>query len=459
MVAQNDAIKEKILQYDRPVPRYTSYPTAPHFQAGTGDQDYEKWLAAIPLSETLSLYLHVPFCQKLCWYCGCHTKITQRYAPVEDYAHLLLREIAILKDLLGSNRPVSQIHFGGGSPGMLRAQDFELIMNSLLKTFNIGKQTDIAIELDPRGITEGRVAIYAKSGVTRISLGVQDFDEQVLKAVNRQQPFLLSYDAVSLLRSYGIHALNLDLLYGLPHQNPQTMESTIDKALLLDPDRISLFGYAHVPWVKKHMKLIDEQALPDKEMRYDLFQIGSTKLKQAGYETIGIDHFAKGNDALVKASKAGKLRRNFQGYTDDTAKVLIGMGASAIGKMEQGFVQNAVDMPTYKNAVLGGRLPVRKYCALSAEDRLRSAVIEALMCNFTANVPHLCSLHGFDRNYLQTELESLDQWQKDGFVTLSPEGVIDIDKQASAITRLVASIFDTYLMHSDASTPRHARAI
>ena len=454
------SFREKILSYDRLVPRYTSYPTAPHFKPieEEDDRHYRNLLSSLPEQADISLYLHVPFCSKMCWYCGCHTKITERYAPVEDYAHLLLREIDMLADAISPSHRIQNIHFGGGSPGLLRACDFRLIMERIQGKFHMGDTPDIAIEIDPRGVTESRVAAYAETGVNRISLGVQDFDDKVLESVNRAQPFELSQQAVALFRKYGIPKFNFDLLYGLPHQTPANMEQTIEKALSLDPDRISLFGYAHVPWMKKHMRLIDENALPDNNARYDLFEMGAGKLQEAGYVAIGIDHFAKKDDSMAMALQAGRLRRNFQGYTTENTDALIGIGASSIGKFADGYVQNAVAMPHYKEAILGGRFAAQKYCPLSAEDKLRSDLIERLMCDFTVDVGQMCVQHGYEDHHLDAQLAELQDFINDGFVSVTDRRIIHINPLARQLVRVVCSVFDEYMAKT--STPqRHAKAI
>ncbi|MCB9965820.1 MAG: oxygen-independent coproporphyrinogen III oxidase [Rhodospirillales bacterium] len=453
-------LRDKILSYDRPVPRYTSYPTAPHFQeireAEAGI--YSQWLRDLPPQARLSLYLHVPFCQKMCWYCGCHTKITQRYAPVEDYAHLMMREIDMLGDLVAKDAAVQHIHFGGGSPGLLHANDFTQIMQRLCTAFQVAPDAEIAIEIDPRGVTAERTEAYAAAGVNRISLGVQDFDQKVLEAVNRPQPFSLSYDAVRLFRQQGISRFNIDLLYGLPHQTPDNMRQTIDKALLLMPDRISLFGYAHVPWMKKHMRLIEESSLPDKRLRFDLFEAGASALEAAGYVSIGIDHFAKPDDPLALAAGQGALHRNFQGYTTDSADALLGIGASAIGKLPQGYIQNAVDLPQYRDRILDSRVSVRKFFPMSAEDHLRAAVIERLMCDFAVNLPELCEQYGMDRAFFVPELAVLAPFESEGFVRCSAAGRVELLQAPRQMARLVCAVFDAYLPAVQ-DTPRHARAI
>jgi oxygen-independent coproporphyrinogen-3 oxidase len=451
-------LKEKVLSMDARVPRYTSYPTAPHFKPLDGSDTYEQSLKAIPSGEDLSLYVHVPFCPKLCWYCGCNTKVTKRYAPVEDYVHLVLREIDILSSTLGEDkRPVSHIHFGGGSPSYLRAVDFDLLMNKLRETFSIRDNAEIAIEVDPRNVSEGRVAAYARNGVNRISLGVQDFDETVLTSVNRQQPFHLSYEAVRLFREYGIEDINLDLIYGLPHQSCESMDRTVALAMTLKPSRVALFGYAHVPWMKKHMRLIEEGALPDKDLRYDLFETAGKALIEHGYEAVGIDHFARPEDTLTQASKDGTLHRNFQGYTTDTTRNMIGIGVSSIGKLEGMYVQNAPDMPVYKQAILAGHLPAQKFCPIAEEDRLRADIIERLMCDFSVDVATKCEAHGFSRSHLEHELSQLETYQTLGFLEIKGSR-ITLTPHARLMARNICSVFDSYLTQNS-EQKRHSQAV
>lgn len=466
--------RDKILQFDGRAPRYTSYPAAPHFVPVPDVQTAPDWIraatddAGAASAAGISLYIHVPFCPKMCWYCGCHTKVTQRYAPVEDYAHLLIREIEILAATLFAGRHdgqgaaprVRHIHFGGGSPSYLRAQDFDLIMGALRRCFDVAPDAEIAIEIDPRNLSEGRIASYAKGGVNRVSLGVQDFNDMTLKAVNREQPFDLSYQGVRSLREYGIGRINLDIMYGLPHQNVHTIKDTLSKALLLRPDRIAYFGYAHVPWMKKHMRLIDEGALPQQDGRYDLFCAGAEFLQSAGFRMIGIDHFARADDALARAHQNGTLRRNFQGYTTDAAPVMLGIGASSIGYTPRGYLQNHPDMPLYKAAVLAGALPVKKICALAPEDIVRARVIEALMCYGAVDLGRICAEFSLAPDAFAPELAALGAYEDLGFVTRSG-ALIRIHPDAVLMTRVICTVFDAYFQgHAgETAAPRHAKAI
>ncbi len=451
-----NAMKKRILDYDQQVPRYTSYPTAPHFKEGFSSAGYKNWLSTLSGNEKVSLYLHVPFCANMCWYCGCHTKISKRYEPAREYVALLKREMVLLSAHLAERLKIHHLHFGGGSPTFIRADDFERLMAALRAQFSFATEAELAIEVDPRTLSLDHIKMYAKTGVTRVSLGVQDVNEKVLEAVNRTQDFALSYNAVQAFRERGIKRINVDLMYGLPHQTLETMRTTIEKTLTLNPDRISLFGYAHVPWMKKHMALIDEKVLPDKSLRYDLFESAAKMLQQAGYAAIGIDHFVRADDPMAAAAKKGKLQRNFQGYTTDTADVLLGLGVSSIGKLPQGYVQNFRGMAPYKEALLNGLLPVEKNCSISSEDVLRSTVIERLMCDFEADIPHICKKYGYHSHYLSKETESLRPLEKEGFLTIKNNGKVTINKEARQMVRVACAAFDLYFQEIK---KRHATAI
>lgn len=460
-------LKETILKYDRQVPRYTSYPTAPHFKEGALEGEiegeYRQWLQHLPSDARLSLYLHVPFCPKMCWYCGCHTKITQRYAPVEDYTHLLMHEIAIMGEHIHTGQTISHLHFGGGSPSMLLPADFQKIMATLHKNFTFSDDAEIAMEIDPRGMTEEHIKMYAESGLNRASIGVQDFNQKVLESVNRAQPLALTENSVHLLRQNNVDNINFDFIYGLPHQTVETITETMMTAIDLEPTRISLFGYAYVPWMKKHMQLMDYDALPDNSLRYDLFETASEILTKNGFVSVGIDHFARPNDGLVVAQKNGTLRRNFQGYTTDTADAMIGIGSSSIGKFPQGFIQNSPHMPIYKQHILDGNLPAAKFCPLSKEDNLRAEVIEDLMTMLKSEVHTICKKHGFSSHHLDDCFAELQCYVADGLVSIS-EGVVTINPKARQIVRLVAAAFDAYLpkaldANAQQDTQRHSRAI
>jgi oxygen-independent coproporphyrinogen-3 oxidase len=425
------------------VPRYTSYPTAPHFHAGIDGQTLADWLKALPRAMPLSLYLHIPFCDTLCWFCGCHTTVVNRYSPVADYLDHLLAEIANIGALV-QGHPVTHIHWGGGSPTMLSPADVKKLKAALAAQFAIAPDAEFAVEIDPRGLKDEMVAALAEAGVTRASIGVQDCDETVQRAINRIQPFEETRGAVERLRAAGIHALNIDLIYGLPHQSLAHIARTIDLSLGLAPQRLAVFGYAHVPHFKKHMQLIDAAVLPDAEERLDQFELAHRLLCAAGYVPIGLDHFARESDSLARAQKAGRLARNFQGYTSDDAPALIGLGASAISALPQGYVQNHPDVPAWRKAVDAGELAVARGIALSDDDRLRRAIIERLMCDLEVDLDRVGAPFGKSAVDFAPEAWALRHLMAEGFVDFVGSRLI-VPPEARAAVRLVASAFDTYL--------------
>jgi oxygen-independent coproporphyrinogen-3 oxidase len=452
-------LKNKILGYDRAVPRYTSYPAATIFQSDFPADTYAEWLAALAKGSRLSLYVHIPFCPKLCHYCGCFTLITERYAPVEDYVHLLRREIVAMGRRLDHQQIVTHLHFGGGSPTMLREEDFQLLMTTFKDSFTFAEDAEIAVEVDPRHMTPSLAKTYAQTGVNRISLGVQDFDPKVMETVNRVQPFDVVYKAAMDLREAGISSINLDFIYGLPYQTLRSLTRSMDYALLLKPDRVALYGYAHVPWKKKNMRLIPEDALPDNTLRYDLFMEGAKILEEAGFKAIGIDHFARPQDGMAQAQSEGHLGRNFQGYTNIAPDALIGFGVSAISQLPQGYAQNTTSSHDYQEAVLhNGRLPVAKGYVFQGEDKARKEIIDGLMCNLSVNVQTIWAKHGLPHEELQTLCLSLTPFVRDGLASLATDGLLTIKPEARPLVRIIAASFDEYLPPLE--TPhRHSMAV
>ena len=442
-------------KYDRRVPRYTSYPTAPHFTTSVGAGVYERWLASLPAAVPLSLYLHVPFCDSLCWFCGCHTKIVRRYRPVADYLDLLLREIDMVAGRLGGGRPVSHLHWGGGSPTILAGADVLRLGRRLRDRFALEPDAEFAIEIDPRGLEDEVIDALAEIGVNRASIGLQDVNPRVQQAINRVQTLETTASAADRLRAAGIRSLNVDLMYGLPHQTVEYMRATVQAALSLAPDRISLFGYAHVPGMKPHQRLIPEETLPDGPERLAQADAASAALASAGYRSVGLDHFARPGDPLAEAAATGRLRRNFQGYTVDRAPALIGLGPSAIGALPDGYVQNAAPMHVYRDAIGAGRLAIVRGAVLSREDRLRRAVIERIMCDLRVDLAEVCAVYSESPAVFAPELARLTEFVDDGIVDISGK-VIRVRSDARPLLRCVAAVFDAYL---DPAGQRHARAV
>ncbi|WP_374379931.1 oxygen-independent coproporphyrinogen III oxidase [Dongia sp.] len=440
-----------IAVYDRPVPRYTSYPTAPHFHGGIGPDAMTEWLIALPADAPLSLYIHVPFCKKMCWYCGCNTQIVARHQPVAEFTETLLAEIARIGDILkasGHKCQVSSVHFGGGTPNSLAPDEFERIMAALGHHFALGADLDLAIELDPRTVDAGFLAAMRRVGVNRASLGVQDFDPVVQAAVNRVQPFDMVRGCVESLRDAGIRSLNLDLIYGLPFQSVSGLRRTVSQAVELAPDRIALFGYAHVPWMKPHQRLIDDASLPDSYARFRQFEAAAQALLAADYARIGLDHFAKPGDALRVARDNRTLKRNFQGYTVDRADTLIGFGPSAISAFPQGYIQNAPDHAPWARAIGEGRLAACKGVAITDEDQRRRAIIEQIMCFGRVDLADF----SFDP---ADALAGLMPLIDDGLAHLNGT-VLTVTERGLPFQRVVAAAFDAYLVPE---AKRHSRAV
>jgi oxygen-independent coproporphyrinogen-3 oxidase len=433
---------------ERNVPRYTSYPTAPHFGAAVTPAVYREWLDALPAHATLSLYIHVPFCTELCHYCGCNTRAVRKREPVDTYAERLLEEIALFEVLKG--RKLTHLHWGGGTPSILGPQWLETIAAQLASRFDLSGLKEHAIELDPRRIDRALVRSLKAIGVTRASLGVQDVSPKVQQLIGRVQPFELVERAAEWLRAAGIRDLNVDLMYGLPGQTAREVARSAELAASLGAQRMALFGYAHVPWFKTHQRLIDEAGLPGLSERLQQAQTAAETLIGLGYERIGLDHFALPDDELAVAAREKRLRRNFQGYTTDESDALIGLGASAIGKLPQGFAQNAPDLGSYTRKIAAGEFPIVKGLAFSGEDRLRSEIIERLMCDLELDLDRFGGVGRFSN-----ELEALDP--------LVQEGLVEIDGPRLRLTesgrpyvRIAAAAFDGYLA---AGQKRHSVAV
>ena len=442
-------------KYATAAPRYTSYPTAPHFHNGIGAKEYREWLSVLPAGTPLSLYVHIPYCESLCWFCGCHTKATRRYAPVGSYLRHVHEEIALLGAAIPKACSVKSIHWGGGTPTMLTPEDISALSTALRNAFDIASDAEFAAEIDPRGLTQDRIAALAEAGLTRASIGVQDFNPTVQEAINREQSPALTKAVIDALRNAGVSAINVDILYGLPHQTTKVLIETLIKVLQLKPDRIALFGYAHVPWLKRHQSLIDEKALPDSAERFRASQLAADLISSWGYERIGIDHFALPDDPLAVAAKRGQLRRNFQGYTADACETLIGIGASAIGRLPQGYVQNAVPVDEYAQKVSAGEFAVTRGVALKSEDRVRGYAIERLMCDFRVSGADIRRKFGVDGDALIADAERLAADDSDGLVFFE-EGTIRVTERGRPFVRAICAALDPYFAAGNA---RHSIAV
>lgn len=433
---------------ERRIPRYTSYPTAPQFTAAFGETQWRERLATLAPDTPVSLYLHIPFCRAMCWYCGCHTTVTGWRAPVERYVAALVSEIELMAAALPDRLPVRHLHFGGGSPTLMSPADLAAVMATIREAFALGPDSETAIEIDPRAFDAEFAAALAEQGLSRASLGLQSFDPIVQRAINRVQTFEQTAHAVGLLRGHGVPSINFDLIYGLPNQTVSSCRETVARALDLRPDRFAVFGYAHVPAFKRHQRKIDDAALPNATERFAQAEAIADALGDAGYRRIGLDHYALPDDALARAAGDGRLHRNFQGYTTDACDVLLGFGASAISRTPGGYAQNSVLIADYQARIGERRLALTRGCALSADDVKRAAVIERLMCDYQVD---------FSR------LDAEDLLETPGLAQLAADGLIErhgsriqVRDEARPLVRAVAAAFDAYL---DEGGGRHVCAV
>ncbi|UWU75671.1 oxygen-independent coproporphyrinogen III oxidase [Bradyrhizobium huanghuaihaiense] len=429
---------------DARLPWYTIYPTVRDFSAMVGPKICETWLRRLPPNEPISLYLHVPFCRSICWYCGFPTSRTRSERPIRNYLAALKDEIRLVAEQAPPALPVNDVHFGGGTPTIIAPTEFLGVMELLRRCFAFTKSATIAVEIDPRAFTAEMVETLEAAGISRASIGVQSFDPVVQRTVNRVQSDVQTASVVESLRRHGIRRINFDLLFGLPHQTVRSCVDSARTALAMRPDRLAVFGYAHVPSYMKRQRQIDETALPDDLARAEQAAAIADTLVSAGYRQIGLDHFALPNDELALAQKAGRLRRNSLGYSADTCKTVIGLGPSAVGRLRDGYVQNEIAAASYHQHIRAGRLATSKGHYLSAEDRLRAAIIERLMCDLQADVPAICAAHRFDPIPLLNSANRLGMLAEDGIVEIE-EGFIRVKQEHRLVIRAVAAAFDTYL--------------
>jgi oxygen-independent coproporphyrinogen-3 oxidase len=449
------SIETLVAKYDGRAPRYTSYPTAVQFTPGVTAETYRGWLAALNPADPVSLYLHIPFCARLCWFCGCNTRAVNTHRPVRDYVDYLVSEMGLLAAALPGRLPAAAIHLGGGSPNMLSAHELGVLFGTLREAFAFTPDIEIATELDPASLTRDWVRAAAAQGLSRASLGVQNLDPQVQQAVNRIETFEQVAQAVEWLREAGVRSVNIDLMYGLPHQTIANTLATLDRILMLRPERIALFGYAHVPWMKAHQQLIDESALPGPVARLEQSEAAAERLVAEGYVRIGLDHFALPTDELCRAQVDGRLRRNFQGYTTDTAGTLLGLGASAIGSLPQGFVQNVSQELGWRAAVSKGELPIARGVAVSDDDLFRGEIIERLMCDLEVDLRAVCAAYRRPLSDLAEERARLEDFAHDRLIRLVGDRVIVTELGRLAI-RSICAAFDRYFAPEGG---RHAKAL
>jgi oxygen-independent coproporphyrinogen-3 oxidase len=459
------ALSEALLrQFDAPGPRYTSYPTADRFVEAFGPADCLRSLsqrahgATVGGPTALSLYVHIPFCESVCYYCACNKVITKHHERAGEYLDALDTEIALLLGALGPRQPVAQLHFGGGSPTFLSDAELDRVMAALQRAFRISAGAEMSIEVDPRTVTPARLRHLRQLGFNRVSFGVQDFDPQVQIAVHRVQPLESVRELIQSARNLGFASINADLIYGLPRQTPESFQRTVAQIGALRPDRIALYAYAHLPQRFKPQRRIVAAELPNAAQRVAMLGGAIAGFRERGYTYVGMDHFALPDDALAIAKRQGRLHRNFQGYSTQPDCDLIGLGVSAIGRIGASYYQNAKTLPEYHDALRQGQLPVARGIALNRDDLVRRAVIMALMCQGRVDfesieLAHLISM----RDHFASELAQLVPLAEAGLVELEP-GAIQVSAAGWYVVRAVAMVFDRYLQN-DQLRERFSRVI
>lgn len=442
-----DVSLDLLHRYNVPGPRYTSYPTAPVWREDFGAADYEEILSTSRDAESpapLSLYLHLPFCESLCYFCACTVVITHNHSVEDSYLAALEKEIAWVADRAGGGRPIVQLHWGGGTPTYFTPARIERLGRKLRETFAIAHDAEMGVEIDPRVTTREHLEALTRVGFNRLSMGVQDFDPKVQEAINRTQPYEETRALVEAARALGFPSVNMDLIYGLPLQTPESFSATIDRILEIGPDRLAVYSYANVPWLKKHQQLLAGN-LPDERTKFEIFRTALERFTAAGFEYIGMDHFARPGDELSRARRNRTLHRNFQGYTTKAGTDLIGLGMSAIGAIGAAYVQNRRDLLPYQSAVEAGGPATFRGFRLSADDLLRRTVIQNLLCHGVVIKSEVEERFGFSFNgYFHEALERLEPCAEDGLVELTP-GEIRATPLGRIFLRNLAMPFDAYL--------------
>lgn len=438
----------KFKKYDKPGPRYTSYPTAPQFNESFTHEDYLDEIVKTNYGQNLpdlSLYFHIPYCDTLCYFCGCNMIITRNRDRIKEYNSYVKKEIDLLRQYLLPDRQVSQHHWGGGTPTHLNPDEINDLASYINKSFNFKSDSENSCEIDPRELTKAHLEALRINGFNRISMGVQDFNEKVQKAVNRIQPEDITRQAVQWIRELKFHSLNLDLIYGLPFQTIEDFEITVNKIIDINPDRIAVFNYAHVPWMKKHMALIHPEDIPAPEAKLEILKMTIEKLTSAGYEFIGMDHFAKPDDELSVAMREKKLYRNFQGYSTNAGADLYAMGITSISQLKNIYAQNYKTEKEYYNAIDNGILPTTKGYQLNDDDHIRREVIMKLMCNFELNFREIENEFNIDfKKYFAWGLNNLAEMKKDDLLDIDDHS-IKVKDMGRMLIRNIAMNFDGYI--------------
>ena len=444
--------KELIKKYDKPGPRYTSYPTAPHFTDKFTHGMYIDEIVrnnSVDNDNTLSLYFHIPFCDTLCYFCGCNTFITNNNDRVSKYIEYIKEEIDLMSTYINTDRKVVQVHWGGGTPTHLSPEQIADLKSYINESFNIAPNAEQSCEIDPRELTYEHLAALRKNGFNRVSLGVQDFNPVVQKAVNRIQPEELTRNVIKWVRDLNFESLNLDLIYGLPFQKVDDFKKTVHKIIDISPNRIALFNFAYVPWMKSHMKMIKEETLPAAEEKLDILKMSIEELTSNGYDFIGMDHFAKPEDELSKALKAKKLYRNFQGYSTHSGSDLYAFGITGISQHGNVYAQNHKTEKEYYEAIDRGFLPISKGYLMNDDDFLRRTVIMKIMCDFELDFTSVDECFKIDsKSYFENGIKKLAPMIDDGLITIA-ENKLTISEKGRMVIRNIAMCFDGYIERNE----------
>lgn len=452
MTSQTIIFDEDMLKkYTKSGPRYTSYPTAVQFHDGFGEADYQRWVAqSNQQGGPLSLYFHIPFCDTVCFYCGCNKVVTKDRTKSSPYLQRVHRELELQSALFNSDRIVEQLHWGGGTPTFISHDEMRGLMAKTRECFNLlgDDKGEFSIEIDPREVKLDTIALLRELGFNRMSLGVQDMDDRVQKAVNRIQPIEQVLSVLDAARREGFKSISFDLIYGLPFQSVESFSRTLDRVIEIDPDRLSVFNYAHLPQLFKPQRRINEHELPVPQVKLEILQLTIEKLTAAGYVYVGMDHFAKPNDELAVAQREGTLYRNFQGYSTHADCDLIGIGSTSIGQVGDCYAQNHKELESYYSAIDAGHLATCRGLELNDEDKLRREVITQLICHFDLEKAAIDSAYGIAFNHhFAAELEALQGFVADGLVTLSPERIV-VEPKGKLLIRNICMVFDNYLTQS-----------
>ncbi|MFN4012982.1 MAG: oxygen-independent coproporphyrinogen III oxidase [Aquificaceae bacterium] len=441
--------EELIRKYDKPGPRYTSYPPATEFHQGVGEKEYkEKLIESNLQGRPLSLYFHIPFCESACWFCGCNVIISHRKDVSRRYLNYIYKEMELLRQYLDTSRRVVQLHWGGGTPNFLTNEEIKELFGKIREVFNIDEDAEISVEIDPRYLSEGQLETLREVGFNRVSMGLQDLDPEVQRAINRLQDYELMKRVMKDLRSLGFKSINIDLIYGLPYQRPEKFKETIEKTIDLDPDRVAVFNFAYVPWLKPLQRKIDPSTLPPPEDKLTILEMSIDIFQKRGYVFIGMDHFAKPEDELARAQRDGTLWRNFQGYTTKKGVDLIGIGATSIGMLYDGYFQNYKTIREYYLALDEGKLPVMRGYVLNQEDMIRREVIMDLMCNFQCSFEKIERMFNIDfEEHFFAELEELKDMERDGLLKIEDRS-IKVMPEGRLLIRNIAMVFDQYIKTS-----------